>query len=234
MNPAARDPRTARALLIAFAAVSAAHLLAIAVQLHPLQYATKPALMPLLAAWVWALGRPGTPALLVPALLFGAGGDILLEIGGTVAFLAGMGSFAAGHACYVTMFVKLGALADRRRALLAGGCYAVAWAVLIVLLWPGLDAGMRIPVAFYSLLLASTAVTASQINWRAGLGGALFLLSDTLIATDLADWKHLPAHSFLIMLTYLVGQYLLTTGALQRTAAAAPVAERGAAAAATD
>lgn len=217
MSPV-RGPRTARALLLAFAAVSVAHLLAIALHLTPLQYATKPLLMPLLAAWVWALDRPGTPRLLVPALLFGAGGDILLEVGGTVAFLAGMGSFAVGHACYVTMFVQLGALADRRRALLAGGCYAVAWAVLIVLLWPGLDAGMRIPVAFYSLLLASTAVTSSQVNWRAGLGGALFLLSDTLIATDLAGWRHLPAHGFLIMLTYLAGQYLLTVGTLRRTA----------------
>ncbi|RAJ46109.1 putative membrane protein YhhN [Kitasatospora sp. SolWspMP-SS2h] len=216
MTPA-RDPRTARALLFAFAAVSVAHLLAIAVHLTPLQYATKPLLMPLLAGWVWAAAKPGTPRLLVPALLFGAGGDILLEIGGTVAFLAGMGSFAAGHVCYVTMFVKLGALADRRRALVVAGCYAVVWAALIVLLWPGLDAGMRVPVACYSLLLAATAVTASQVNLRAGLGGALFLFSDTLIATDLAGWRHLPAHGFLIMLTYLVGQYLLTLGTLERT-----------------
>ncbi|MFJ5229804.1 lysoplasmalogenase [Kitasatospora sp. NPDC088391] len=221
MTPA-RDPRTARVLLTAFAAVSAVHLLAIAVHLTPVQYATKPLLMPLLAAWVWALARPGTPRLLVPALLFGAGGDILLEVGGTVAFLAGMGSFAAGHVCYVTMFGKLGAFADRRRLLLTAAGYAAAWAVLIVLLWPGLDAGMRVPVAVYSLLLASTAVTAAQVHWRAGLGGALFLLSDTLIATDLAGWKHLPAHGFLIMLTYLVGQYLLTTGTLARTAQEEP------------
>ncbi|MFJ1751386.1 lysoplasmalogenase [Kitasatospora sp. NPDC088134] len=216
MTPA-RDPRTARVLLLAFAAVSAAHLLAIAVHLTPVQYATKPLLMPLLAAWVWALARPGTPRLLIPALLFGAGGDILLEIGGTAAFLAGMGSFAAGHVCYVTMFAKLGALADRRRLLPVAAGYAVAWAVLIVLLWPDLDAGMRVPVAVYSLLLASTAVTAARTNLWAGLGGALFLFSDTLIATDIAGWKHLPAHGFLIMLTYLAGQYLLTTGTLERT-----------------
>ncbi|MEV7215250.1 lysoplasmalogenase [Kitasatospora cineracea] len=218
MTPA-RTPRTARALLTAFAAVSVVHLLAIAVHLPPLQYATKPLLMPLLAAWVWAAARPGTPRLLVPALLFGAGGDILLEIGGTAAFLAGMGSFAAGHACYVTMFVKLGTAADRRRTSLVAGCYAALWAVLVFRLWPDLDAGMRVPVALYSLLLTATAATAARINWRAGLGGALFLLSDTLIATDLAGWRHLPAHGFLIMLTYLAGQYLLTVGTLRRAAA---------------
>ncbi|KDN81857.1 lysoplasmalogenase [Kitasatospora cheerisanensis] len=216
MSPS-RDPRTARALLIAFAAVSVLHLLAIAVHLPVLRYSTKPLLMPLLAAWVWASARPGTPKLLIPALLFGAGGDILLQVGGTGGFLAGMGSFAVGHACYVTMFVKLGALADRRRTVLTAAVYAVAWATLITLLLPDLDAGMRIPMAFYSLLLASTAVTSARIDWRAGVGGALFLLSDTLIATDLADWKHLPAHGFLIMLTYIVGQYLLTIGTLGRT-----------------
>ncbi|MFJ8440823.1 lysoplasmalogenase [Kitasatospora griseola] len=219
MSPA-RDPRTARALLIAFAVVSVAHLTALAVHVPVLRYSTKPLLMPLLAAWVWASARPATPKLLIPALLFGAGGDILLQVGGTVGFLAGMGSFAVGHACYVTMFVKLGALADRRRTAMVAACYAVAWATLITLLLPDLDAAMRIPMAAYSLLLASTAVTSSRIDWRAGVGGALFLLSDTLIATDLANWKLLPMHSFLIMLTYIVGQYLLTIGTLQRTDAA--------------
>ncbi|MFD8481059.1 lysoplasmalogenase [Kitasatospora sp. NPDC059673] len=228
MSPA-RDPRITRALLIAFVVVSVAHLTAIAVHLPVLRYSTKPLLMPLLAAWVWASARPGTPKLLIPALLFGAGGDILLQVGGTVGFLAGMGSFAAGHACYVTMFVKLGALADRRRTAITAACYAVAWATLISLLLPDLEAGMRIPMACYSLLLAATAVTSSRIDWRAGIGGALFLLSDTLIATDLAHWKLLPAHGFLIMLTYIVGQYLLTIGTLGRTDAApapqtAPVA----------
>ena len=57
--------------------------------------------------------------------------------------------------------------------------------------------------------------------WRAGvlgryaaLGGALFLLSDALIATGIADWPQLPAHDFWIMLTYIAAQYLLTRGAL--------------------
>ncbi|MFD7640499.1 lysoplasmalogenase [Kitasatospora sp. NPDC059795] len=221
MSPA-HDPRTARALLIAFAVVSAAHLLAIAADVPILRYSTKPLLMPLLAAWVWASARPSTPRLLIPALLFGAGGDILLQVGGTGGFLAGMGSFAVGHACYVTMFVKLGALADRRRTALLAVGYAVVWATLITLLLPDLDAGMRIPMACYSLLLAATALTSSRIDWRAGVGGALFLLSDTLIATDIAHWKHLPMHSFLIMLTYIVGQYLLTIGTLRRTDSPAP------------
>ncbi|MEV4555376.1 lysoplasmalogenase [Kitasatospora sp. NPDC049285] len=218
MTTTVRDPRTARALLIAFAAVSVVHLLAILVHLTLLQNLTKPLLMPLLAAWVWA-GAAAAPRLLIPALLFGAGGDILLQFGTTPAFLAGMGSFALGHLCYVTMFVRLGAFADRRRALLTAAGYAVAWGVLISQLWPDLG-DLQIAVAGYSLLLTATAVSSAGINGRAGLGGALFLLSDTLIATDLAHWKHLPGHGFLVMATYLAGQYLLTTGTLARTAAA--------------
>jgi uncharacterized membrane protein YhhN len=86
--------------------------------------------------------------------------------------------------------------------------------VLIGRLWPGLG-DLRIPVAVYSLLLTSTAVTSARLGWRTGLGGALFLLSDTLIATQLADWRELPGHEFWIMATYVVAQYLLMSGLLR-------------------
>ncbi|GAA4872264.1 lysoplasmalogenase [Kitasatospora terrestris] len=209
MNPT-RRLKAARGLLGAFAATSVAHLGAIATGATALQHATKPALMPLLAAQTLA-AKPGAPKLLAPALLAGAAGDVLLQVGGDTAFLAGMGSFAAAHVCYVTMFVQRGALDERRRTLLTAAAYATAWATLISRLWPGLG-GLQIPVAAYSLLLASTAVTSAGLGLRTGAGGALFLLSDTLIATRLAGWTPLPAQNFLIMATYIAAQYLLATG----------------------
>ena len=205
--------RAARGLLAGFAATSAAHLGAILTDSPALQHATKPALMPLLAAHsLTAVDR--APKLLAPALLLSAGGDILLQAGGDTAFLAGMGSFAAAHVCYVTMFVQRGALDDRRRTAVVAAAYAAAWAVLVGRLWPGLG-DLRIPVAVYSLLLTSTAVTSARLGWRTGLGGALFLLSDTLIATQLAKWRELPGHEFWIMATYVVAQYLLMSGLLK-------------------
>ncbi|WP_406207054.1 lysoplasmalogenase [Kitasatospora sp. NBC_01560] len=211
--------RSATGLLTGFAATSAAHLGALLTDTGALRHATKPALMPLLAAHsvtaATAAGREA-PKLLAPALLLSGGGDVLLQLGNETAFLAGMGSFAAAHVCYVTMFVQGGALTDRRRALVVAAAYATAWAAMMTQLWPDLG-GLRVPVAGYSLLLASTAVTSAGLGLRTGLGGALFLLSDTLIATKLAKWRELPGHQFWIMATYILAQYLLATGLLRAT-----------------
>ncbi|WP_045298144.1 lysoplasmalogenase [Saccharothrix sp. ST-888] len=221
-----RRLRSARGLLGGLAATSAAHLGAIATGASALQLATKPALMPLLAAHTLARAER-TPRLLTSALAASTGGDVLLQVGGDTAFLAGMGSFAAAHVCYVTMFVKQGALDDRRRTALVAAAYAAAWAAMVSQLWPGLG-DLKLPVALYSLLLASTAVTSSGLGWRTGLGGALFLLSDTLIATQLAGWRELPGHEFWIMATYIAAQYLLAVGTLRAQSASAPEAAEAA------
>lgn len=202
--------RTERTLLIAFAVVGAVHLVAILAGWDLGRHLTKPVLMPVLAGWAAARGGPRP---LIAALLFGWGGDVALQIGGDLAFLAGMGSFAAGHVCYLVLFVRHGAFTDRRAAIVRAAPYALVWMVVIALLWGGLDAPMRIPVAGYSLLLTAMAAGAAGLGPRARAGGALFLLSDTLIAAGIADWPLLPAHDFWIMLTYLAAQYLLA-GAL--------------------
>ncbi|RSS51808.1 lysoplasmalogenase [Streptomyces sp. WAC01280] len=195
----------ARALLAAFglaAAVDLVSLLAGAELGHQL---AKPLLMPLLAAY--AVTR-GAPKLLVAALLFGWGGDVFLLSDADWAFLVGMGSFAAGHVCYLVLFGR------RRTSPLLGAGYAVALVGTVALLWPDLPADLRIPVAGYSLLLAAMAYRASSLGLLAGLGGALFLLSDTLIATGVAEWPQLPAPDFWVMLTYIAAQYLLAAGVL--------------------
>lgn len=60
------------------------------------------------------------------------------------------------------------------------------------------------------------AYRSSAFGLRAGVGGALFLLSDTLIATGVADWPQLPRPDFWIMATYAAAQYLLATGSPAR------------------
>ncbi|MFE1907879.1 lysoplasmalogenase [Streptomyces gardneri] len=196
---------TSQALLAAFglaAAVDLGSLLAGAELGHQL---AKPLLMPLLAAY--AVTR-GAPKLLIAALLLGWGGDVFLLSDADWAFLVGMGSFAAGHVCYLLLFGR------RRTSPLLGAGYAVALLTTIALLWPDLPAELRIPVAGYSLLLTAMAYRASALGLLAGLGGALFLLSDTLIATGVAEWPQLPAPDFWVMLTYIAAQYLLTAGVL--------------------
>ncbi|EDY59403.2 conserved hypothetical protein [Streptomyces sviceus ATCC 29083] len=168
----------------------------------------KPLLMPLLAAYCVA---SGTPRLLVGALLCGWGGDVLLLSDADPALLAGMASFAAGHVCYLALFQAYGS--PRARVGLLAPVYATALVVTVVALWPDLPAALRVPVAGYSVLLTTTAcASAARFGALTGAGGALFLLSDTLIATGVAGWPQLPRPDFWIMLTYMAAQFLLASG----------------------
>ncbi|MFJ2592865.1 lysoplasmalogenase [Streptomyces erythrochromogenes] len=201
--------RLGRVALASFAVAAAADLGSLLADWHLGHVIAKPLLMPLLVAYVITRGAP---RLLVAALLFGWGGDLALLFDAEVAFLVGMGSFAVGHVCYLVLFAKRPA-----NALLGGG-YALALLGTVALLWSDLPADLRIPVAGYSLLLTAMAFRSSALGLRAGIGGALFLLSDTLIATGVAEWPQPPRPDFWIMATYLAAQYLLATGATTREA----------------
>ncbi|MFI1967516.1 hypothetical protein BLA24_28770 [Streptomyces cinnamoneus] len=203
-----RRSAASRAARAAFAVAAATHLTALAAGATVLALATKPLLMPLLAVHVLTRGGP---RLLAVALLFGCGGDVLLQCGGDALFRAGMGSFAAGHVCYLVLFARHGSPGGARTHRLAAG-YAAAWLGTVTLLWPDLDADLRLPVAGYSLLLTAMALGATRARLWTAAGGALFLLSDTLIATGLAGWPQAPVPQFWVMLTYLAAQCLLAYG----------------------
>ncbi|MFI6086340.1 lysoplasmalogenase [Streptomyces sp. NPDC051218] len=197
-----------RRLLGAFALAAAGDLAALLAGSDAAHTVFKPLLMPLLAAYVITAGGP---RLLTAALLFGWGGDVLLLADADAAFLAGMGSFAAGHICYLALFKRHGTPRARGAWLVAA--YATALAT-VALMWPDLPADMRGPVAGYSLLLTAMAFGATRLGLTAAVGGALFLLSDTLIATGVAEWPQAPRPDFWIMLTYITAQFLLVSGVL--------------------
>ncbi|MET9886828.1 lysoplasmalogenase [Streptomyces sp. NPDC006430] len=192
-------------LLGAFAAATVVDLVSLLAGWHLGHVIAKPLLMPLLVGYVITRRAP---RLLIAALLFGWGGDLALLFDADVAFLVGMGSFAAGHVCYLVLFGR------RRTHPALGGAYAAALLATVGLLWGDLPADLRIPVAGYSLLLTAMAYRSSALGLKAGLGGALFLLSDTLIATGVAAWPQLPRPDFWVMATYLAAQYLLAEGGL--------------------
>lgn len=209
-----RPPVWPRFALPAFLSVGALNLLLEAAGPRIAFDLTKPMLMPLLAATLLATGR-AVPTPLLGALAGSFVGDTMLLFSGNW-FLVGMAGFAVAHVCYISMFVRSGAIRRHRgRAAFAAVCYAALWCVLISRLWPDLAANMRIPVAFYSLLLATMATTSFAAGARTALGGALFLASDTMIAGGLAHWRMPSGTGFLIMATYLVAQFLLARGCLR-------------------
>ncbi|WP_433548274.1 lysoplasmalogenase [Streptomyces sp. CA-294286] len=197
--------RLSRALLAAFLLATAVDLVGLLAGVWAVHAAAKPLLMPLLAGYVAARGGP---RLLIVALLLGWGGDVALLFDADPAFMLGMGSFALGHVCYLLLFRG----APLSRPLGAG--YALALVAVVALLWPDLPADLRVPVAGYSLLLTVMAFRAGGLGPYAGVGGGLFLLSDTLIATGVAQWPQLPAPDFWVMATYAAAQLLLTLGVL--------------------
>ncbi|WP_372347475.1 lysoplasmalogenase [Streptomyces sp. KL116D] len=198
-----------RVLRTAFLALCAADLVALLADVDVAHTVLKPLLMPALLAYAVASGGP---RLLCGALLFGWGGDVLLLFDQDAAFLAGMGSFAAGHVCYLILFRRQGTPLPRGSML--GVVYCVVLTTTVASLWPDLPAGMRVPVAVYSVLLTCMAFGAARLGPVAGVGGALFLLSDSLIAMGVADWPALPQSDFWVMLTYVAAQFLLVQGAL--------------------
>jgi uncharacterized membrane protein YhhN len=208
-----RRPDGATALLVAFGTAAVVDLGALALGLTPGHTVAKPLLMPLLAAYAYTRGAPRP---LLAALLFGWGGDVLLLSDAEPAFLAGMASFAAGHVCYLVLFGRSDR--PRRSGRPSRLAYAVGYGLALVAavasLWPGLPADLRLPVAGYSALLTTMAWAATRLGLLAGLGGALFVVSDMLIATGVADWPQPPRPDLWIMLTYLAAQYLLVRGAL--------------------
>ncbi|MEU2025378.1 lysoplasmalogenase [Streptomyces sp. NPDC016469] len=197
--------RYARPLLIAFLVACAVDLAGVLTGPEWLHLGAKPLLMPLLAGY--ASARRGQ-RMLIAALLCGWAGDVFLLADSDPAFLVGMAGFAAGHVCYLVLFGRA------RGALLPALVYAVVLVVFVVLIWDGLPGVLRIPMAGYSLLLTAMAYRSGVLGRYAATGGALFLLSDALIATGIADWPQLPAPGFWVMLTYVAAQLLLTLGAL--------------------
>lgn len=74
---------------------------------------------------------------------------------------------------------------------------------------------LLVPALVYGTCLGAMAVLSTALGRVAAVGGALFLLSDSMISLGaFADWYHPPAEGFAVMLTYVAGQALLVFGVL--------------------
>jgi uncharacterized membrane protein YhhN len=194
----------ARPVLPAYLAVAALDTALAAAGRTRARRLTKPLLMPTLAV---GRDRPTQRAL----ALSGAG-DVALLGEGRGAFTAGLGSFLVSHVAWMSALRSRpggGRVAARPALALP---YAAAWLGLNAVLWrrTGPD---RWPVLVYSALLGAMAVTALDTDDpRAAAGGALFMLSDSLLALERFADVELPAHEGWVMSTYTTAQALLAAG----------------------
>ena len=80
---------------------------------------------------------------------------------------------------------------------------------------------MLVPVLVYGACLGTMAVLSTGVNRVTAVGGALFLVSDGLIALDaFVPGFGLPVQGFWVMATYVAAQALLVAGVLLERAAA--------------
>lgn len=214
--------------IIGFGVVAVIHLFLVGFDVTPWDTVTKCLLAPLLALWALQLGGP---RLLVLGLVFCFFGDLFMDLSrihpeNELWFMGGMGSFALAHVCFISLFVQRGAISALRASFAGKDAWRAALVVLYVVaaiagiawLWSGLDPAIRPLVPVYALLLTGTAATSIALDTRAGIGAALFLLSDGVIAAGVAGRLNSEAvsHQLIIMVLYLLSIFLITAGVLNR------------------
>ncbi|MGW0042058.1 lysoplasmalogenase [Rhodococcus sp. NPDC003348] len=207
---------TATVAAAAFGVVAVVHLVAQLAGAGTVDRISQYLLMPLLAATL-ALSTDAPRSRLVRTTLLALGFSWLGDsapsfFDGDTAFLVMIGFFLLAQIAYIVAFWPYRSRALATRPALAA-C-AVAIVLLVVACAPG--AGVLLaPALVYGLCLGSMAVLATGLGRIAAWGGALFLLSDSMIALGaFADWFNPPAKGFWVMLTYIAGQTLLVAGVL--------------------
>ena len=134
-------------------------------------------------------------------------------------FLVMVGFFLLAQVAYVVAFAPLvrRSVVHTRPVLLLP--YAAVLVTLVALCAPGADA-LLVPVALYGGVLVAMAVLATGLGRLATIGGAVFLVSDGLIALEafVPGWD-LAGQGFWVMLTYTVGQGLLAAAVIGRNVA---------------
>lgn len=217
--------------LIAFILVSTAELLAITADVEYLHVASKPLIMITLGFYYWfstERSSPSTTVLL--AIVFSFLGDtiLLFEQRAAQYFVLGVASFLLAHLFYIFAYRQhrndevTTALQGVQRIRFA---FPIILAVsgLLIILYPRLGA-LKVPVIVYCFVIVMMVLSAlfrygrtSSQSFRMVFGGALlFMISDALLATN-KFLQPLSHAAFLIMITYIVAQFMIIQGLLEST-----------------
>jgi len=189
-----------------------------------LNFAFKPLATLLIIVHAWARGsqQPLIRRWILAGLALSLAGDIALMW--PRGFLVGLIAFLLAHISYIVAFTREHRFLAQPVALTT---YALVASGVLALLWPSIPAALRVPVACYVLALTAMSAQTAVVGLTARddrargrvlmLGGALFMTSDALLATNRFALP-LPAATLWILATYWSAQWCIASWLKPRTA----------------
>jgi len=203
--------------LIILDIVSIVYLVSLFFKRRLFQDILKGCLMPLVLA-VYILGAEKILWQIVLALFLGWAGDVLLLKGSEFRFfLSGLVSFLLGHIFYIVAMLEFARPFNITVLVISIAAAACLGVLIFKFVRP--SAEMKIPVIAYEITIMTMAIFAVQLFLAQGssfgvlvLSGSLFfLVSDTYLAYD--TFRKGPKYAaFIIMITYITAQLLITLG----------------------
>lgn len=152
---------------------------------------------------------------IVSALVFSAGGDILLALNLKHGFIFGLSAFALAHLCFSGCFYRWRQWHPRYLLLLLFFTFYIF--VMLFLLIPA-SGDLQIPVIGYLGIISAMTITAilADVPGRyLVIGASCFVLSDSLLAVN-KFLLPLPYAGLLIMFSYYLAQYCLLRGCIDK------------------
>ena len=148
-------------------------------------------------------------------LFFSFLGDVLLLGTGETYFIFGLLFFLIAHVFYIIMVLKMIRHTKPKEVIIASIPFLMLFIVLINVLYAGLGS-MKIPVFVYAMTISFFGIvslilylqTKTKTSLLLVLGVLVFITSDTILALNLF-YKKQSFYPLLIMITYVLAQYLI-------------------------
>ena len=188
-----------------------------------LNFVFKPLTTLLVIVYAWPRGRdqPAQRRWVLVGLSLSWAGDVAL-LWPQQGFLPGLLSFLLAHLAYLVAFTREQRVAVRVAVWIAVRMlpfvvYTLIAAAVLWHLWPGVPPALRLPVLAYVLCLSAMAAQTGALALAGGprgrvlaLGGALFMLSDALLATNKFAGP-LPLANLSILASYWAAQWCIAS-----------------------
>ena len=210
-----------------FIIISSIYLLLLLLDKEQWAWYGKPFLVPILIGMTSKAQAFKTKKWLLLALLFSWIGDIVLMFAdkNELFFIFGLVSFFIAHILFIVLFTKQEATVchtQKNYYWLFYGIILLYLFGLLSILLPKLG-DLKIPVGIYAMTISLMLIEALKgyFNWnnpgktKVVIGAAFFILSDSILAINKFHTP-LPLATLWIMSTYLMAQYFISAGIIQK------------------